>query len=595
MFLHTFGHPVLYGAGGIIVTGLRRKDMALLVFLSVEGVATHARTRLAALLWGENREERARHSLTQALGRLGRVLSPGVLSMDRENVRWAGGLPCDAHALLAAAAANSDDAEPAVAYTAHFLEGFDPGVGAEDFNEWADRRRADLRNAALRVLERAGAQAEAAGEWERALRLGERAVAIDPVWERGHRRILRALAAGGERNRGLRHYQQLEAWLEAEFGGQPDPDTRALAAHLRALEPGGGTAPLPVPPAQPPAMPVSVSINVAPNAAVVAEAAADSAPAEPKPEAVSPLASAHAAPPVADTGSMPAPEAEISRTEDVRAAPPAVPDRGESEAPSASPSDGERTADEGSSARDDPPRTGRWTAWRKWLRAGVFIVLKLLLIAALVAVLLQRAASRAREPRPGERLLHQGRSYIVLDRTLLGYPDPPIARVCSGGPGSVGRRVAILPRPARGGPLPRLGDERRTGPAHSAPAPFRHPHPLLGRVLALVRFPRLLLRAAAADAVRQADRRGDPQDDRGPQRQRFALGDHPDQQQNGAHEEQAHLPLQKRVRLRAPRPVHQPRSRNRATPAFMSSVIRATTFTSTPARRAASKPIPSLW
>ncbi|HEX8393110.1 MAG TPA: hypothetical protein VF665_12270, partial [Longimicrobium sp.] len=121
MFLSLFGHPVLYGASGAPIAGLRRKDVALLVYLSVEGPATHARIRLAALLWGEHPEERARHSLTQALGRIGRLLEPGVLSTVRENVRWAGGLPCDAYDLLAAARAHSADPQVAAAYTAHFL------------------------------------------------------------------------------------------------------------------------------------------------------------------------------------------------------------------------------------------------------------------------------------------------------------------------------------------------------------------------------------------------------------------------------------------------------------------------------------------
>lgn len=241
VFLITFGHPVLHDADGFPVGGLRRKDLALLIFLCLEGPGVHSRPRLASLLWGDSPEERARHSLTQALGRLGKALPPGVMSTDKESVRWAGGLPCDANVLLGAARGEPWSEAPWL-YSTHFLEGFDAGRGARDFADWADRRRAELRNAAIRLLEAEGDAAEAAGAWERALRLGERAVEIDPFWEGGHRRIVRALAAGGERNRALRHYQAFEAWLAEEVGARPDPDTLALATRLRSPTPAAEPA-----------------------------------------------------------------------------------------------------------------------------------------------------------------------------------------------------------------------------------------------------------------------------------------------------------------------------------------------------------------
>jgi DNA-binding SARP family transcriptional activator len=218
------------------VSGLRKKDVALLVYLCVEGTTVHPRGRLAALLWGDSSERRARHSLTQALGRLNRSSAAKVVAVGKDVVRCAPGVECDAVALLRGgmdAAAVDDEFS---LYPGPFLEGFDAGRGAEEFHAWADRWRAELRNAALRLLERAGEQAAAAGEWRRALRLAERAVAIDPVWEEGHRRVMRAQAARGERNRALRHYQAFEAWLAEEVGAEPDPETRALAEQLRTPE-----------------------------------------------------------------------------------------------------------------------------------------------------------------------------------------------------------------------------------------------------------------------------------------------------------------------------------------------------------------------
>jgi DNA-binding SARP family transcriptional activator len=245
--LKTLGHPVLFGGDGQPVGGMRKKDLALLVYLCVDQTAVHPRGRLASLLWGGSPDERARHSLTQALGRLTRT-APGVLAVEKDVVRRGNGLGCDAVRLLGGSIGPAEVDDTFSVYPGPFLQGFDPGRGAEELVEWADRRRAELRDAALCLLARACDAAAAAGDWGRALRLAERAVEIDPVWEQGHRRLMQAQAARGERNRALWHYHIFEAWLAAEVGAQPDPETRALAELLRApdapsIEPSA--APLP--------------------------------------------------------------------------------------------------------------------------------------------------------------------------------------------------------------------------------------------------------------------------------------------------------------------------------------------------------------
>lgn len=244
--LRTLGHPVLTGPRGRPVGGLRRKDLALLAYLCVEGPRPHSRARLAALLWGESPERNARHSLTQALRRIREAAGEGALEVEREQVRATGAVPCDAAWLL------EEDArlDPLLSlYEGDFLEGFELPFGSEEFGQWADGQRAKLRNAALRRLDRAGGAAEEAGDWALALRIGERAAKIDPVHEEAHRRVLRALIESGERNRALRYYQEFARWLAEEVGAEPDPETAALAGRA------GASAPAPAPPPAPPAPP----------------------------------------------------------------------------------------------------------------------------------------------------------------------------------------------------------------------------------------------------------------------------------------------------------------------------------------------------
>jgi DNA-binding SARP family transcriptional activator len=257
LFLVTLGTPALLEHGSPI--RLRKKDLALLVYLRLEGRHGHSRGALAGLLWGESPEENARHSLTQALGRLRARLGCGVLEVGHDRVGCRATLDCDAALLQTAAATDVDDGILQLA-AGEFLAGFQAGVGAEAFEAWADGRRAHLRTVAVSALERLGAEAEERGAWERALAAAQRAVELDPASEPGHRRMMRAWNALGHRVRALQHYERLTEWLAAEFETGPEPETEELAEQMRGRPPRpapdpAATAPRPFPPPTPPASP----------------------------------------------------------------------------------------------------------------------------------------------------------------------------------------------------------------------------------------------------------------------------------------------------------------------------------------------------
>ncbi|HYR08431.1 MAG TPA: BTAD domain-containing putative transcriptional regulator [Longimicrobium sp.] len=229
--LVTLGTPALVGNGTPIP--LRKKDLALLVYLRLEGKHGHSRGALAGLLWGNSREENARHSLTQALGRLRARLGGGVLEVGHDRVGCRATLPCDAASLLQAAGAEVDDGVLALC-AGEFLAGFHPGSGAEAFETWAEGRRAHFRAVAVSALDRLGVDAEARGDWDRALAAAQRATELDPASEPAHRRMMRAWNAQGHRLRALQHYERLAAWLSAEFETDPEPETAELAERLRS-------------------------------------------------------------------------------------------------------------------------------------------------------------------------------------------------------------------------------------------------------------------------------------------------------------------------------------------------------------------------
>jgi DNA-binding SARP family transcriptional activator len=245
-YLVTLGTPALVEHGTPIQ--LRKKDLALLVYLRLEGKHGHSRGALAGLLWGNSREENARHSLTQAIGRLRARLGSEVLQVGHDRVGCSATLDCDAAALQLAAGSDRVDESILSLCAGDFLAGFQAGPGAEAFESWADGRRAHLRIVAVAALERLGAEAEARGDWDRALAAGQRAVDLDPASEPGHRRVMRAWNALGHRVRALQHYERLAEWVSAEFETDPEPETADLAEQLRCRTPRPPRpAPEPVP------------------------------------------------------------------------------------------------------------------------------------------------------------------------------------------------------------------------------------------------------------------------------------------------------------------------------------------------------------
>ena len=248
-FLKTLGTLSLECPRGNPVGTLRKKDLALLAYLVVDERRRHSRSLLAGMLWGDAPEERARHSLSQAVGRLQREV-PGTVVTSGGFVEMRGGVDCDALALRDPPRAGAAAPE----YSGDFLAGFAPGPGAEAFEEWADGVRAALRNIVVQRLDAAAADAEGREDWPAALAHAQRAVAVDPCREQAHRRIMRAWRALGEAPRALEHFEQHQAWLRRELGASSDPETAQLADEIRRGTPVPGTVPPPVKyePAAPP-------------------------------------------------------------------------------------------------------------------------------------------------------------------------------------------------------------------------------------------------------------------------------------------------------------------------------------------------------
>jgi DNA-binding SARP family transcriptional activator len=237
---------------------LPRKAKALVVFLLMSGRPV-PRARLADLLWPYQGNEQARHSLRKCLLELRKVADrdDGILRSDFTDCSIGERVTGDFHrfALLAQPAAGSpDERQDLLAaceiYRGAFLDGFD--IASEPWNEWVAGMREELQNCATGALLRLSQLSTSAGLHSEAVAAARRLVHIDPLVERFHRRLMRALADGGRRSEAIQVYKRLETDLRRELAVRPDANTRQLLHEIAGARSG---EPPVLPPVLPPVWP----------------------------------------------------------------------------------------------------------------------------------------------------------------------------------------------------------------------------------------------------------------------------------------------------------------------------------------------------
>ncbi|UUL84070.1 AfsR/SARP family transcriptional regulator [Sphingomonas qomolangmaensis] len=208
------------------------------------------RAQLAAALWPDKDENGARHCLATTLWRFKQAsrhrAAPVVTEGDTLRLPPNAWIDSEAFALRVMRARDQRNSvtRPGRAkllraglrlYRGHFL--------GESFAEWAllERERlACLRLDALYDL--ATIEAED-GNWEAAVGAARLLCAIEPLREDGHRLLMKAYAATGNRALALQQYRRCIEVLGRELAVDPMPETTALA---RALADARPPAPPPI-------------------------------------------------------------------------------------------------------------------------------------------------------------------------------------------------------------------------------------------------------------------------------------------------------------------------------------------------------------
>ncbi|HEY7634567.1 MAG TPA: BTAD domain-containing putative transcriptional regulator [Gemmatimonadales bacterium] len=232
--LRTLGGVNVVDQQGELLTGAatQRRLLALLVALAVAGERGFSRDKLMALLWPDAGEERARHSLTQALYAARRALRIDDLFEVGGDIRLnRARLGSDVQDLQEALDVGDDERAVAL-YSGAFADGFFlPGSG--EFEQWISLQRARLEERIVSALERLAQRDEEAGRGREALQWRKRLAAIRPLDASAAVALMTSLAHAGDRAGALQHARLHETMLREELGLAPDPVVTSLAARLR--------------------------------------------------------------------------------------------------------------------------------------------------------------------------------------------------------------------------------------------------------------------------------------------------------------------------------------------------------------------------
>lgn len=247
--IYLFGAPQIEQSDRPIA--LRRsKALALMAYLALTG-QPHDRDALLALLWPEFDTASARNNLRRELSLLKSALGEQILTADRMSVAWNAteavwvdvtefrrriAIWRQHHADGGLCAACATELEAALTI---YRDDLLVGASLADnpaFDEWQFFLREELREQLADALQALIAWRRGHGEMRAPLAYARRWLALDPLHEPAQRELIRQYALSGQYAAALRQYDECVRLFAAELGAEPEPETSALYAAIRARQ-----------------------------------------------------------------------------------------------------------------------------------------------------------------------------------------------------------------------------------------------------------------------------------------------------------------------------------------------------------------------
>ncbi len=218
--------------------GLRlptKKSQALLIYLASPPGVPRSRDQLAGLLWGRSAQDQARSSLRQNLARLRKSLggAKDAILADAQQIELDPECVEIDTARLEGLLSGADMS--ALADAAELIRGeFACGLYVNEglFDEWITTERRRISELAVSGLTRLLNHYEGQEDFDRAAAIACKLLSLDPLQERIHQSLMRALAHQERYESALQQYKQCRDLLRKELGIDPGDDTRALREEI---------------------------------------------------------------------------------------------------------------------------------------------------------------------------------------------------------------------------------------------------------------------------------------------------------------------------------------------------------------------------
>ena len=217
----------------------QRKPAALVKLLALAPRHRVHREQVMDALWPDLAPAAAAANLRKALHRARRATAGESDSQLVESIGELLALPDGTWVDVDAFRASADRARRTADTGAYeeALELYGQGLLPDDrYEEWAVGPRDELQLDFLALAEELAALLESRGEIVAAARVVGLQVAVEPLLEEAHVRLMRLYALAGRRGDALREYEHLRELLEKELGREPGAEAQRLYEEVRARQ-----------------------------------------------------------------------------------------------------------------------------------------------------------------------------------------------------------------------------------------------------------------------------------------------------------------------------------------------------------------------
>ncbi|MBV7332635.1 hypothetical protein KFU94_31285 [Chloroflexi bacterium TSY] len=245
--LYLFGTPRLEVNGQPVQVSLR-KALALFAYLALTR-QPHSRDQLATLFWPESSQKNARASLRRFLYDINQRIPFDLLAVTPEAIGLNPDLDlwidveefrnCAATVSLAMQTDRDLSLETeqtlvaaAALYGGDFMAGFTL-PDCPDFDEWQFFQREELHQVVAQVLIQLVDMYADREAYDEALPHARRWLALDPLHEAAHGRLMELYALAGQQAAALRQYEECVRVLDEEFAVPPNDEINSLFEAIR--------------------------------------------------------------------------------------------------------------------------------------------------------------------------------------------------------------------------------------------------------------------------------------------------------------------------------------------------------------------------